>query len=303
MQKKDFKGIYTALLTPYSEDGAINIDALYKLIDFNIKAGVNGFYVGGSTGKGAILSPEKRKEVFSAVAKINAGRVTLIGHVGSTSTETSVELAKFVTDHGYDAVSAVAPYYYSYVYDAVKQYYYDIAEASGAPLIIYNYPLSGSFNLTPRKAQDLLQNEKIIGIKHTSQDLYMISRFKELEHPPIVYNGYDEMLAGGLTMGADGGIGSTYNFMPHRIVALYRAFQRGDLKETMRLQTEVNKIISAIIDEAGRCGVMNCEKWVLTYMGIPMGECKRPFLSAGEEEKSKMREIAGILSEEVSACL
>lgn len=302
MNKEIMKGIFTALLTPYGKDG-IDRQALQKLIDFNIAAGVNGFYVGGSTGEGVMFSAKQRKQLFSAVAEANAGRKLLIGHVGSTSTEEAVLLAAYASDAGYDAVSAVAPFYYSYNYDAVKQYYFDIAAASKVPLIVYNYPLSGTFSLTPQKAADLMKNEKIIGIKHTSQDLYMISMFKEIENTPVVYNGYDEMLLAGLVMGADGGIGSTYNFMPHKIVKLYQTYLRGDLKEAERMQKEINLIISQVIAASERCGIMNCEKAILTSLGIPMGQSLKPFLATDESVRRKMSEIAEKLLPEVEALL
>ena len=302
MNKVKFKGVFTALLTPY-ENGKLNEKSLKKLIDFNIKCGVNGFYVGGSTGEGAILSTEERKELFNTVGELNAGRVTLIAHVGSPSTDTAVELAEAAYSAGFDAVSAVAPYYYAHNYDAIKSYYSEIANATPLPMIIYNFPLAGSFNLTPQKAADLLANKKIIGIKHTSQDLFALERLKSLDNPPIVFNGYDEMFAGGLIMGADGGIGSTYNFMPHKIVSIYRAFKDKDVDKVMKLQHEANDIIQKIIDASGKCGIMNAEKAILTAMGIPMGQCKKPFLPIEKEDEYKMKEIAGGLISEIGGSL
>ena len=302
MNKEKFKGVFTALLTPY-EDGKLNKQSLKKLIDFNIKCGVNGFYVGGSTGEGAILSTEERKELFNEVGVLNSGRVTLIAHVGSPSTDTAIELAETAYSAGYDAVSAVAPYYYTHSYDAIKAYYLEIANATKLPLIIYNFPLAGSFNLTPQKAADLLEDEKIIGIKHTSQDLFALERLKTLSNTPVVYNGYDEMFAGGLIMGADGGIGSTYNFMPHKIVGIYRAFQDKDLDKAMRLQREANDIIQKIIDCCSRCGIMNGEKAILTAMGIPMGQCRRPFLPIEKEDEDEMKKIADELISEIGGLL
>lgn len=297
MNKEKFKGVFTALLTPY-ENGKINVKSLKKLMDFNITCGVNGFYVGGSTGEGAIMSTEERKELFETVGALNEGRVTIIAHVGSPSTDIAVELAKTACMAKFDAVSAVAPYYYTHCYEAIKEYYSEIANATELPMIIYNFPLAGSFNLTPQKAADIMKDEKIIGIKHTSQDLFALERLKSLDRPPIVFNGYDEMFAAGLIMGADGGIGSTYNFMPHKIVNLYRAFRNKDLDKVMSLQREVNDIIQKLIDACCGCGIMNGEKAILTAMGIPMGQCKKPFVHIDEKAEAVMKQIAdGLLSE------
>lgn len=284
---KEFKGIFTALLTPYHEDYSINYDALGKLIEFNLEKGIRGFYVCGSTGEGLIMSPEERKSIFRFVSSTVGGRATLIGHVGAISTLEAIDMAKAAEKCGFDAVSAVAPFYYGFSYDAIKGYYNDIADSVDIPTVIYNFPASGGFVFTPERAEDILQNKKFIAIKHTSPDLFMLERFKHLSREVVVYNGFDEMLVAGLSMGADGGIGSTYNFMPDKILDIYGRFRAGDIAGAQKVQNEVNDIIATLI----RYGVFVCEKEILTQMGIPMGPCRKPFLPISEEGKRAMRRI------------
>ena len=116
-------GIFTALLTPFNADNSINDDSLKKLIEFNIESGINGFYVGGSTGEAMLMTQDERKHILKVVAQAVGGRVKLIAHVGSTCTDSAVDLALYAKVLGYDAVSAVAPFYYSHTLQAVKQYY------------------------------------------------------------------------------------------------------------------------------------------------------------------------------------
>lgn len=285
---ENLNGIITALLTPFNDDYSINYSSLEKLIEFNISQGIHGFYLCGSTGEGMIMSPEERTEIFRFVAKTVKNRVTLIGHVGAIGTADAVKMAKEAEKAGLDAVSAVAPFYYGFSYDAIKGYYFDIADATELPLVIYNFPASGGFTLTPDKANELLENKKIAAIKHTSQDLFMLERFKHLNREITVYNGFDEMLVAGLAMGADGGIGSTYNFMPSIILEIYNKFKNGDLKGAQLAQEKANEIISKLI----KYGVFVSEKEILTQMGIPMGPCRKPFLPISEEGKREMCELA-----------
>ncbi|MFI3229537.1 MAG: dihydrodipicolinate synthase family protein, partial [Bacillota bacterium] len=91
----NFKGIFPALLTPYTKSGAINQASVKKLIDLNVDKGVNGFYVGGSTGEGLLLTVEERQELFKYSAEANAGRSTLIAHVGTVNTDHAVKMAKY----------------------------------------------------------------------------------------------------------------------------------------------------------------------------------------------------------------
>lgn len=128
-----FKGLFAALLTPFNSDWSINEASVKKLIDFNIANGTDGFYVGGSTGEGMVLTNEERKELFKFAADANAGRKTMIAHVGTISTDAAIDMAKCAEELGYDAVSAVAPYYYSFSPEAVTQYYKDIAASVSLP--------------------------------------------------------------------------------------------------------------------------------------------------------------------------
>ena len=289
-----FKGIFTALLTPFDQTGKINFDSLEKLIEFNLVKGINGFYVCGSTGEGMLMSTAERIEILKFVSKINSGRATLIGHVGTICTNDAIEMACVAESLGYDAISAVAPFYYGFSFEAIKAYYQDIVSSVNLPMIIYNFPNSGGFNFTSGMAEDFFADERFIGIKHTSQDLYTLERFKKLKRKIIVYNGYDEMLLAGLTMGADGGIGSTYNFMPDKILAIYNNFKAGKIEKARAVQGEVNDIISELI----KYGVFNSEKEILTKLGIPMGECRKPFLPLTDAGKIAIEKIANKLKEE-----
>lgn len=290
-----FKGLFSALLTPFNEDGSINFDSLEKLVEFNLQNGIDGFYVGGSTGEGLLLSPEERMQVFECVKKANKGRATLIAHVGTICTLDAIKMAKKAEELEYDAISAVAPYYYGFTLDAVLGYYNDIVNSTSLPMIIYNFPNSGGFSLTKDIANKLFENEKFIGIKHTSGDMFTLNQFKTLDREIVVYNGFDETLLAGLSMGADGAIGSTYNFMGKKFKKIMNCFNSGEIETAKALQNEANEIICKMI----KYGVFQSEKAILTEMGIDMGQCRPPFLPISDECRASMKKIAHkIMSEE-----
>lgn len=290
-----FKGLFSALLTPFNEDGSINFDSLEKLVEFNLQNGIDGFYVGGSTGEGLLLSPEERMQVFECVKKANKGRATLIAHVGTICTLDAIKMAKKAEELEYDAISAVAPYYYGFTLDAVLGYYNDIVNSTSLPMIIYNFPNSGGFSLTKEIANKLFENEKFIGIKHTSGDMFTLNQFKTLDREIVVYNGFDETLLAGLSMGADGAIGSTYNFMGKKFKKIMNCFNSGEIETAKALQNEANEIICEMI----KYGVFQSEKAILTEMGIDMGQCRPPFLPISDECRASMKKIAHkIMSED-----
>lgn len=283
-----FKGLFSALLTPFNEDSSINFDSLEKLVEFNIQNGIDGFYVGGSTGEGLLLSPEERMQVFECVKKANKGRATLIAHVGTICTLDAIKMAKKAEELEYDAISAVAPYYYGFTLDAVLGYYNDIVNSTSLPMVIYNFPNSGGFSLTKEIANKLFENEKFIGIKHTSGDMFTLNQFKTLDREIVVYNGFDETLLAGLSMGADGAIGSTYNFMGKKFKKIMNCFHSGEIETAKALQNEANEIICEMI----KYGVFQSEKAILTEMGIDMGDCRPPFLPISDECRASMKKIA-----------
>ena len=288
---KDFSGMYAALLTAFNKDGSINYEATGMLAERNIQKGLKGMYVAGSSGEAMMMSEEERVSLLEYVSRLNKGRITLIAHVGSTSTDAAIRMAKRAAELGYDAVSAVAPYYYSFSGEAIRGYYTDILNATDLPMLIYNFPASGGFDGMLSLVSDMIDNKKLMGVKHTSVNLFELERFKHMKRPLTVFNGFDEMLIGGLSMGADGGIGSTYNFLQDDILAIYAAFKKGDLKKAMEVQEKVNRIIEAMIP----FGVFAMEKAILTELGIPMGDCRKPFLPLSEAGKAKAKEIAATL--------
>ncbi|MEG1509130.1 MAG: dihydrodipicolinate synthase family protein, partial [Clostridia bacterium] len=178
---KNFKGVYAALLTPFTEDNQINYSSLEKLINYNIDNGLTGMYVCGSTGESMLMSEEERIDILRFTKKIAKDRCTLIAHIGNISTDSAIRMAKVAEDCGYDAISAVAPFYYSFSKEAIKGYYIDIINSSKLPLIIYNFPCGNGFNGMLELVGDLIDNEKLIGVKHTSQNLFELEMFKHLK--------------------------------------------------------------------------------------------------------------------------
>lgn len=288
---KEFQGVYAALMTPFKADGSVDYEALKGLADHCINAGLTGLYVGGSTGEGFLLTEEERMEVFRTVGKHLGGKCNLFAHVGAISTDSAIRMAKVAEASGFDAVSAVAPFYYSFPLEAIKTYYSDIMHATSLPMLMYNFPNAGGFNGMLDVVNEFIEDDKLLGIKHTSQNLFELEMFKHLKRHLFVFNGFDEMLVAGLSMGADGGIGSTYNFMPHIILDIYNNFNKGDIIAAQKAQEKANRIIEAMIP----FGVFQMEKEILNNLGIPTGECRKPFLPLSEEGKAKAKEIAASL--------
>ena len=282
--KNKFQGIFPALLTPFDEHDQVNTKVLEELVDYNLKKGVDGFYVGGSTAEAFLLSDEERLLVMKTVSERAKGKCTLIAHIGCISTVQAIRFAKAAQEMGYDAVSSVAPFYYKFSFSEIKKYYFDIVDAVDLPMLIYNFPAFSGVNLTVDNIKEFLNDDRFIGVKHTSNDFFALEQFKAAFPDKLVYNGYDEMLLAGLSMGADGAIGSTFNFMAEKFIKIRELLAQNDLVGAQKIQKEANIIIQALC----KVGVMQGEKAVLDALGFDFGPARAPFAPIPDEQKKEL---------------
>ena len=220
-----------------------------------------------------MLTPEERRLVYRTVAEAAGGRVRLIAHIGAISTADTVAYGEFAASLGYDAISAVAPFYYKFGFGQIKEHYFAVQRAVGLPMLVYNFPGNSGVNLTADQIGEFLSDDGFIGMKHTSSDYFALQTVKSRYPGKVIYNGYDEMFLCGLAMGADGGVGSTYNFMVDKFVKIRKLFSEGDTKGALAVQDTVNRIIASLI----KIGVAEGEKEVLCRLGIDLGRARSPY--------------------------
>lgn len=272
-----------ALITPLTEDERINVPVLRQLIDGLAKQGADGFYVGGATGEGISLCRESRELLAEESVKA-AGDKSCIIHIASTDYNEAIALAKHAEKIGADAISAIPPMFYKYDEDDVYNYYKGLADAVSIPLIIYYNPNAG-FRVNAEFAARMFEVDNITGIKWTSSDYFGVNVLKELTHGEMnIINGPDEMLLMGLSAGADGGIGSTYNFMLPTIKRIYDNFISGNMAEAQKAQTDADKIIRVLL----KYMVIPGCKVILERQGYSVGNCTFPMKRYTEEQKAKM---------------
>lgn len=277
---KKFKGIFPALFTPFDDFGNIEHDQLKKIIEYNLKKGVNGFYVDGSSAEAFLLTFEERKAILKTCAEYK-NECTLIAQIGCIATDQAIELGLYAKELGYDAISSVAPFYFKFTFEEIKSYYFDLADKVGLPILIYNIPAFSGVNFSVENLSEFLSDERFIGVKHTSSDYFALRQFKTAFPHKILYNGYDETFLAGLSMGADGAIGSTYNFMADKFIKIYDLFNANNVKEAMKIQKEADIIIAELL----KVGVMQGTKAILDGLGFKMGNPRKPFKELDENTK------------------
>ena len=292
MAYENLHGILPALMTAFTDDGAhIDRARIRKLVRHLIDSGVHGLYVGGSSGEMLLCSTEERMELLETVLDVtqNAGRpVAVIAHVGSAGTRETLALARHAARSGADAVSSVTPFYFSYGFAEVRRFYEELA-AVELPVVIYNIPARTGMTLNEAQLGTLLSiPPNVAGMKFTSSDFYLLERLVTAHPDKIFYNGSDEMLLSGLAAGAHGGIGTTYNFQPARMLSIYRLYHEGRMAEALANQRQANAMIEAVLDY----GVLPACKALLRIGGLDYGTCRAPFLPLSDEQYAALAKTA-----------
>lgn len=280
-----FTGVMSAFVSCIDENENVNEQAMRKLMQWHLKEGLSGFYLTGGTGEGPVLQKETRMEIAEIARDEVKNGASLIAHVGAIDLTTAVELARHAGQIGLDAISSVPPFFFEYGEREIADYYKALSDASGLPILMYASPMSG-IEITWDMVDRLMDVPNMIGLKWTSYDYFTMHRIKELRGGNInVINGPDECLLCGLAMGADGGIGATYNVMPRLFSQIYNSFRAGDLDTARAVQYKANKLIAILLKFGVVCGV----KDILTMLGYDCGYQVYPQKRFTDEECAAFR--------------
>lgn len=266
---KELKGIFPALVTPVNSAGEFQVRPYQQLLDRVYRAGVQGVYVCGQTGEGFQLSTEYRKAAAECAVRCSPPDASVIVHVGTPTTDIAVELAKHAAQAGAHYVSSLPPVG-NYSFEEVRSYYTAIAEASELPLLIYYFPSLSQAIRTTAQVLELCAIPNVIGLKFTDSDFFRLWAVRQ--SGAVVFAGSDEMLISGLIMGANGGIGSTYNLIADSFVTLYNHASAGEWDEARRMQDKINQFIQVLLTYPIHAAI----KQILLWTGIDCGSCILP---------------------------
>ncbi|MBC3059629.1 MULTISPECIES: N-acetylneuraminate lyase [Staphylococcus] len=286
--EEQLKGLYAALLVPFDENGQVKEEGLKQIAKNAIEVEqLDGLYVNGSSGENFLISKEQKKQIFKVVKEAVGNDVKLIAQVGSLDLNEAIELGKYATDLGYDALSAVTPFYYPFSFEEIKQYYFDIIEATQNKMIIYAIPDLTGVNISINQFKELFNNEKIVGVKYTAPNFFLLERIRKAFPDKLILSGFDEMLVQAVISGVDGAIGSTYNVNGRRARQIYELAREGKVEEAYKIQHDTNNIIETVLS----MGIYPTLKEILKTRGIDGGVPKRPFSPFNEANRKELNQL------------
>lgn len=302
-QVEKYQGIIPAFYACYDKDGKVSEQRTRALARHFVRKGVKGLYVCGSSGECIYLKVKERKKILETVMDEVGGELTVIAHVACNNTEDSRKLAAHAESLGVDAIAAIPPIYFHLPDHAVAQYWNDIsAAAPNTDFIIYNIPQLAGAKLTVPLYLRMLENNKVIGVKNSSESTQDIQMFKDAGgEGHVVMNGPDEQLVSGLAIGADGGIGGTYGVMPELYLAIFDAVKKGDIPRARDIQNDACRIIYALCGCRGNMYAV-IKKVMELRDGLYLGGVRKPLTDITEDDMPKILECVQMIDAAVRKC-
>lgn len=273
MKKQIFKGIATALITPF-RDGTVDYETFGRIIDFQIDNKINALVVCGTTGEASTLTDLEHRETIAYAVRRANGRVPVIAGTGSNDQEYALELTRYACDEaGADGVLLVTPYYNKATQAGLVKMYTQLADAASKPVVLYNVPSRTGVNIEPKTYAALAEHPNIVAFKEANGNLSKIVETVSLVGDKLaMYSGNDDQIVPLMSLGGIGAISVLSNILPAETVEICDRFFAGDIKGSAALQCRYHALIGALFSEVNPIPV----KAAMSAMGYGENSLRLP---------------------------
>jgi 4-hydroxy-tetrahydrodipicolinate synthase len=288
-KKEDwFRGIFPALVTPFTPDNQIDESTYRELIRF-VLPHVDGVVPCGTTGEFSSMTFEEKMRTIDICIDQVAGRVPVLAGTGCQSTQETLELTQWAKDSGATGALVVAPYFLKPTYNEVFDHYKEVDQI-GLPIVLYNIPQCAGTHFKWWTAEGMgLALDNVIGMKDSSGDMpFFAAALEKLRGIIGLFVGHDEVVGPAMLAGADGAILASANLIPDIWQEIYQAAQRGDVEFVQRRQREIQILTRLVVRKGGPQAV----KEGLRMMGLTsMSNVRLPMIQGGEFEREDYEDL------------
>ena len=285
---RDFGRVITAMITPFREDGSLDLDGAKALAGWLVENGSDGVVVAGTTGESPTLSHDEKLALFRGVKEAVGDRAAVIAGTGSNNTEASVGLTREAEACGVDGIMLVAPYYNKPSQEGLYQHFAACAKATRLPVMLYNIPGRTGVNLLPETVLRLAQLENVVALKEASGNLDQVSELLRQLPPHFrVYSGDDSMTLPIVALGGYGVVSVASHLVGLEIQAMIRALVQGRLAEAQRVHLKLFPLFKALFLAPNPVPV----KAALTLLGQPAGKPRLPLVGLSEKEEEQLKRV------------
>ena len=265
-------------------EGDLNEAAFREVMEFNIQAGVHGFWVAGGTGESVLLDDEENMRIAEIAADQSRGRIENIMHVGAATTARAVKLAEHAAKSGVESICCVPPFFYRQSDEAIVEHYRAVGAAADLPLFVYNLPQSTGVEVTPelmRKIQDGVPQLK--GLKHSAVTFTNVRAFAKMGLHCLIGNSM--LMLPALTIGATGCVDGPPNMAPELWVEIWNAYNDGDIARAEAAQDKASEVTGLV----RQFGLHATAKAVISErLGIDCGDPRAPGQPLSPEQRAAL---------------
>lgn len=282
-----FRGSGVALLTPFQEDGTLDLESFRSLVEHQVEGGSDYLVPCGSTGEAGALSAEEQRILVKEAVKAADGRVPVVAGAGALATADAVRLAQAAVNEGADAILAGSPPYSRPSQDGLDAHFRAIAEAVEVPVVVYNVPGRTAVNLLPETVLRLAEIENVVGVKEASGDLLQISTIlRDRPDGFLVIAGDDELTLSILCLGGDGAISVIANQVPEPYAKMVHLALAGELEEARRIHFRLVDLMRANFVETNPVPA----KAGMAMLGRMLDRVRLPLVPASDETRKAVAE-------------
>lgn len=286
------------MITPFDKQGNIDYFQVAQLTEFLIARGVHCLYPLGTTGEMLRLSVQERKAVAETVVRTAAGRVIVYIHTGAMCEADTIELTKHAYAIGADGVGVVSPMFFSANEREMERYYVEVASSVPFPVYLYNIPQCSANDISTAVARRVAEQcPNVVGIKYSYADFLRTNEYIGIREHFSVVHGADRLFLGALAIGCSGTVSGVSCAFPEPFVAIYEAFQAGDLERARHCQQIANEFCEALKSGSN----MAYFKEALAWRGVEAGHMRAPQLDLEAEEAARLHEQLAALSAKAEA--
>ena len=282
--------LFTAMITPFDEGGAVDVDEAVRIAQFLVDRGNDGVIVSGTTGESPALEIDEKLAMFGAIKDTLGASATVIAGTTGNNTHHSVELTKEAEKSGVDGILAVVPYYSKPPQDGLLRHFGAIAEATSLPIVLYNIPGRTNVNMLPATVHELARrHQNIVAIKESSGN---VEQFTALVRDRVredftVLSGDDYFYLPALALGAYGVISVAGHLCSRELRAMADAYDSGDIETAGRLHRDLQELFTALFAYPSPIPV----KWAMNEYGFRAGACRPPMGEMPENLKAVLRPL------------
>lgn len=287
--KKNFQGVWTAIVTPFKQDQSIDWEALEKLVEFQIQNGVKGITACGTTGESPTLTDKEHNEVIKNIIKWVNKRCLVMAGTGSNSTAETVKSTKHAEQMGVDCCLVVNPYYNKPTQEGLYQHFKATADSVKIPIVIYNIKGRSAVNLETHILMRLINDcSNIVAVKEASGDLEQIKNvINQSPDSFAVLSGDDGLVLNLIKAGGDGVISVASNVVPNKMVSLVDYALKGDFEKAQKINDELAEFFNVEFIETNPLPI----KAVLAMQGKIEEVYRLPMCKMSEENRKKLKSV------------